>query len=227
MNNKLIFDLGFYTGDTSLQYLKEGYKVIGVECNPKLEIENDEVNKFINNGQLTLERKCISDVENKIVNFYVQPNQMVWSSTNVKIAERHHKSECYKVETTTLAALIKKYGTPIYCKIDIEGNDILAIRSLSDIEEKPLYVSCETECIGNNENPHRINFLENINALHELGYNRFFLVYQNFWEEYKFDINGEHEWKSYEEVVKELKRARLAHNFENSYSFWCDVYATF
>lgn len=227
MNNKLIFDLGFYTGDTSLHYLKEGYKVVGVDCNPKLEIKNDEINNFIENGQLILERKCITNEDNKIVNFYIQPKEMVWSSANIEIAERHDKSNCCQVETITLASLIRKYGTPIFCKIDIEGNDILAIKSLSQIEKKPLYISCETECIGNKVNPFSIDGLENINALRELGYTKFFLVKQKSGKDYHFNINGNHEWKTYEEIVEELKKERLRHNFKYSYTFWWDVYATF
>ena len=227
MNNNLIFDLGFYNGDTSLQYLKEGYKIIGVDCNPQLNLKNNEINNFIENGKLILERKCITDTDNKIVNFYIQPKNMDWSSANIQIAERHNKSECCQVETITLASLIRKYGTPIFCKIDIEGNDILAIKSLTDVEEKPLYISCETECIGNNGNHLSIDGLENINALHELGYNKFFLVNQRRWGNYHFNINETHEWKTYDEVVEELKKERLAHNFEYSYTFWWDVYATF
>lgn len=227
INDKLIFDLGFYTGDTSLHYLKEGYKVVGVDCNPNLEIKNDEINNFIENGQLILERKCITNEDNKIVNFYIQPKKMVWSSTNIEIAERHDKSICCQVETITLASLIRKYGTPIFCKIDIEGNDILAIKSLLQIEEKPLYISCETECIGNNVNPFSIDGLENINALRKLGYTKFFLVKQTHWENYHFNINGNHEWKTYEEILDELIKERFKHNFEHSYTFWWDVYATF
>ena len=166
MNENLIFDLGFYDGDTSLPYLKEGYKVIGVDCNPKLSM-NDQCFEYIMNGQLTIEKVCISDKDNETVNFYIQPNLLVWSSVNIAIAERHHKSECCQVETITLASLIKKYGTPLYCKIDIEGNDILALKSLFDVEEKPRFISCETECIGT-EHYSSIDGLENINTIHEL-----------------------------------------------------------
>ena len=55
MNENLIFDLGFYNGDTSLPYLKEGYTVIGVDCNPNLGIISDAF-EYIINGQLILEK---------------------------------------------------------------------------------------------------------------------------------------------------------------------------
>ena len=55
-----------------------------------------------------------------------------------------------------------------------------------------------------------------------------FLVNQRrHWGNYHFNINETHEWKTYDEVVEELKKERLAHNFEYSYTFWWDVYATF
>lgn len=226
MDKQLIFDLGFYNGDTSLQYLRDGFKVIGVDCNPLLMFNDSEIEQYLKDGLLKIEKKCVTEKDNDIVNFYVQPSQMVWSSTNIKIAERLNKSECYEVETITLASLIEKYGTPIYCKIDIEGNDVIALKSLFDIEEKPLYVSCETECIGN-ENPYAIDGLENINVLNELGYRHFFLVKQIYGQDFHFNVNGEYNWKTYEEIVEELRKEREKHYFNESYTFWWDVYATF
>jgi hypothetical protein len=151
---------------------------------------------------------------------------MVWSSANIKIAERLDKSQVFQVETITLSSLIKKYGTPIFCKIDIEGNDVIALRNLVNVEEKPLYISCETECIGY-ENPYKIDGLENINILKELGYNKFFLVRQINNYNFHFNVNGDYEWKTYEEVVEILKIKRQMHKFKKPYSFWYDVYATF
>jgi FkbM family methyltransferase len=225
MNENLVFDLGFYNGDTSLPYLKEGYTVIGVDCNPNLGMIGDAF-EYIINGQLILEKKCISDTDNDIVDFYIQPNKMVFSSVNKDIAGRVDGSICCQVETMTLASLIKKYGTPIYCKIDIEGNDILALKSLFDVEEKPKFISCETECIGS-EHYLSIDGLENINTLHELGYNKFFLVEQNIFNNFRLRIDCHYEWKTYDEVIMELKQARSKHDFTLPYSFWWDVYATF
>lgn len=227
MNDKLIFDLGYYGGDSTLHYINEGYDIVGVDCNPQLEI-NRETEKYMKRGRLILERKCVSDTDNQNIVFYVQPNNIIWSSANKEIAERYDKSERHKVKTITLATLIGTYGTPIYCKIDIEGNEMLAIKSLSliDDEKKPLYICCKTECVGKGRRSLNINGLENINALHELGYNKFFLKEQK--DNYRFDINGKHEWKSYEEVIEELKKARSEHDFEQEpYMFLWDVYATF
>lgn len=226
MNNNLIFDLGFYNGDSSLQYLKEGFNVIGVDCNPLLKINNEIIKQYIKDGHLILEKKCITDTDNEIIDFYVQPKKLVWSSANIKIAERLDESQRCQVETITLSSLIKKYGTPIYCKIDIEGNDCIALKNLFYVEEKPLYISCETECIGY-ENPYKFDGLENINILNELGYKKFLLVQQRWDTQFHFNFNEKHNWKTYKEIVDELKYERQKHDFSLPYSFWWDVYATF
>ena len=57
MDKNLIFDLGFYNGDTSLEYLKGGFKVIGVDCNPLLELKDGKINEYLNEGHLILEKK--------------------------------------------------------------------------------------------------------------------------------------------------------------------------
>ncbi len=225
MDNNLIFDLGFYKGESSTKYLIEGFKVIGVDCNPLLK-NNLKFYQWIKTKKLIIEKKCISEKDGEIINFYVQPQKIVWSSTNKNIAERLEESQCYEVETITLSSLIEKYGVPIYCKIDIEGNDSIALKSLFNVEEKPLYISCETECIGN-ENPYEIDGLENIHILKELGYNKFFLKNQHNDFLFHFELNKEYEWKTYEEICEELKNERQNHDFTEPYSFWWDVYATF
>src|SRR5262249_13256689 len=57
------------------------------------------------------------------------------------------------------------YGTPFYMKIDIEGNDALCLRDLRG-RELPKYISVEAGGV------------DNLNALHELGYSRFKCISQ-------------------------------------------------
>lgn len=73
--------------------------------------------------------------------------------------------------------MFHEYGTPFYCKIDIEGNDIIALQTMEKVSEKPLYISVETECIGEDEDiaGHE---LDTLNALYQLGYRKFKLVDQ-------------------------------------------------
>lgn len=82
-----------------------------------------------------------------------------------------------KIKSKRLDHLFHEYGTPFYCKIDIEGNDIIALQTVEKVSEKPLYISVETECIGEDEDiaGHE---LDTLNALYQLGYRKFKLVDQ-------------------------------------------------
>ena len=44
---------------------------------------------------------------------------------------RHRWSYKLKVETTTLDALIKQFGNPVFCKIDVEGFEFEVLQGLS------------------------------------------------------------------------------------------------
>lgn len=71
----------------------------------------------------------------------------VWDSCNIDIACRRQKYiKKLNVKSTTVLELIKKYGIPEYIKCDIEGNDILMLRSLLQSEYRPKYIRCECEC---------------------------------------------------------------------------------
>ena len=201
MNEKLIFDLGFYNGDSSNFYIKNGYKVIGVECNPKMiQISNEKYEKYISDGTLTIIDKCVSDHDGDKIPFYISGRCLLWSSTNINIAERLSGSKKIEVETITLSSLIDEYGCPDYCKIDIEGNDVLAVRSLKGIENIPNYISVEAECLGKNETV-TVNLVD---ELYNVGYKEFFFVRQSPGYNMIFDFNENYEWLSYDDAKKRL-----------------------
>lgn len=228
MNKNLIFDIGFNDGTSSKDYLKNNYTVVGVECNPKLIKKcNIIYNKEINEGKLILIEKCISDDNDKVVKFYVDILLSVWGSTNKEIANRERPYVEYNVKTITLKQLIEQYGTPIYCKIDIEGDDIIAIETLKDVVEKPKYISCETECVGKDMHD-SITGLEVINKLKELGYTKYIIYKNSVGDEFHFDLNKEYEWVDYETICEQLIEKRKKHDFsKGSWTFWYDVCATF
>lgn len=166
MENRLIFDIGFHKGEDSIHYLKEGYKVIAVEANPQLvETGSKKFRNFIENGQLTLLNKGIAS-ENTTLEFWVNTYCSEWSSFDKNMAGRMNTS-CYKVEVECIRTedLIKEYGLPYYLKIDIEGYDIYAIKSISK-SNLPKYISCEA---------FQLDWLF---ALSDLGYTRFKIINQ-------------------------------------------------
>lgn len=222
---KLIFDLGCYALDSTEKYLYDDYKVIAVDANVNnIKFCRARYFNFVDKGNLILLNKAISDKDDFLIDFYIAPKLLVWSSLNKEIAERHDKSIHTMVHTITLKTLIEKYGTPYYCKIDIEGADILALESLvgCDKDILPKFISCETECLGVGETT---DGLEVINKLHEIGYTKFFIVKQPMSIDIPF--KNEPTWYNFEEIREILIKTRNEHHFKMFYDFWYDVYATF
>lgn len=178
MNNNLIFDLGFHRGEDTSYYLYKGFQVVAIDADPKL-VESGR-HKFINElseKRLVLLNRVIDAWDKRDTFFYISQNSQ-WSSVHKEIAERKgNPSFPVRLQAVSLPTLMKEYGVPYYCKIDIEGNDIIALRSLSGIQERPLYISVETECIGD-KTQWKDRIFDTLEELHALGYNKFKLVDQ-------------------------------------------------
>ena len=218
LENNLIFDLGFFKGDTAEFYLNNNYRVIGIECNPNLrDFNNEKFLEYITSGKLKLIEKCISDNDNSIIPFYIS-RQTIWSSANINIAERRCKSTEVMVETITLSTLIKNFGCPIYCKIDIEGNDVLAVKSLLGSEYIPEYISVEAECLWPGKEVADVSLLD---ELVKVGYSQFLIKDQRRFSSFRFDPKGQYEWLSYEDAKLELDFLR---KYDWDYGLWVDIY---
>lgn len=220
-NHKLIFDLGFHDGDTSVNFLREGHKVVGVECNPELVSEcKKKFCTLLLNGSLRLIDNCITDADGQDVKFYL-PTHPVWSSCNKNIAEREEESREIVVKSLTLKTLIDIYGCPDYCKIDIEGNDIIALHSIINTNYRPTVISCESQCYGKGENG---SGLEVLDKLKELGYTKYMLVNQRTNSQFRFEFNTEYPWVSYNEIKEQLLNIE---DNSDTYGRWVDIYATY
>ena len=77
-----------------------------------------------------------------------------------------------EVPVVNFSSCLQKYGIPHYLKIDIEGMDIVCLRALKCFEQKPDYVSIESEKVLFD------NLIEELNLLTELGYTRFKAIQQ-------------------------------------------------
>lgn len=176
---ELIYDIGFHKGEDTLFYLLKGYKVVAVDADIELiEEGKSSFKEYIDNGRLILLNYAITNESDKDINFFISQNTL-WNSTNGAVASRQgNKTLKKKVRSKRLDDLFREYGTPFYCKIDIEGNDIIALRTIEYSDEKPPYISVETECLGENETIAIGKELETLERLHQLGYRRFKLVDQ-------------------------------------------------
>jgi FkbM family methyltransferase len=179
INNNLIIDVGMHKGEDTSFFLFKGYNVVAIDATPALiEMAKDNFSKYISNGQLTLLNYAVSDKENEKIKFYISENSL-WNSINPDISNRKNLLKAtIEVETIKLSTIINKYGVPHYCKIDIEGYDEIALKTLSDLNSPPEYISVETECLGENDTLTEEQSLITLNRLKNLGYKYFKLVDQ-------------------------------------------------
>lgn len=166
-SSDLIYDVGVANGNDSAYYLHKGYRVVGVEANPlALPALRDRFRSEIEDGRYQLLGIGLADTEGT-AEFWVCDDEPEWSSFRRSIASyngsRHH---AVTVETSTLRSVLRRFGTPIYCKIDIEGNDDLCVRDLAG-DLRPPYVSIELD-----RGEPQIRLLE------RQGYTRFKIVSQ-------------------------------------------------
>jgi FkbM family methyltransferase len=166
----LIYDIGLHEGQDTEFYLKKGFKVIAVDANPVM-VEKARVkfNDYIMTGQLVVVNTgVVESVADELPPFYVNDRNSEWSSFSKEIAARDNSP--YHIVTapcTTLADLIMKYGAPHYIKIDIEGYDHIALKSLSRSEFRPRFLSAENGNMGM------------LDMMVSMGYDAFKYVQQN------------------------------------------------
>ena len=180
----LIYDIGFHKCEDIAFYLFLGYNVIGIDADQKLVNEAKRTYKDeIDSGRLLIEHCAITKNKEVETEFFRSANT-VWNSTNKEIATRKQLScSSDKVRGEPLIDLFQKYGIPYYCKIDIEGNDLCALESLSGLVDLPLYISVETECLGELDQPNERAILATLTQLYELGYRKFKLIDQVSYKE--------------------------------------------
>lgn len=176
----LIFDVGFHKCEDIDYYLGMGYRVVGIDADYSNITEAiQKYRKQVDQGRLIVEHCAISENEEESVVFY-KSDYTMWSSMHKEIVDR--KDHPYTVESVVgkpLSYFFRKYGTPFYCKIDIEGQDIVALKSLEGLHPLPQYISAESECIGKADRLNKEQVLQTLVELRELGYRKFKLIDQN------------------------------------------------
>ena len=183
MDKKLIFDIGVCDGKDSLFYLEKGFRVVGIEANPKLvESLRNNFKKYIETGDFVLIDKALSNKSNQKIKFYINDDKIDWGTTlDTWNRSMNNNFREVEVETITLNEIIGSYGIPYFMKIDIEGSDIIALDSLIMLNKKPLYLSIEL-LTPNNYNDNNIcqenRHLEILEKLRQLGYEKFVISNQ-------------------------------------------------
>ncbi len=255
MENNLILDIGMHKGEDTAHYLKKGFRVIGIEADPRLaDYCRVKFKAEIAKGQLKIINAGIASEEG-VLPFYRNLRLSEWSSFNKESGTRNNTPyEVLNIPCITTKNLFEKYGIPYYMKTDIEGFDLFCLLDIPDEGEKPIFVSCEAsqlKCLdilyqkgykkfklisqGNHFNP--INIQKEKNFL--FPYSRIFvngikLRVQIFFPfKYPYGSSGpfgedtKGEWKTYEEIKKVF---REFHQFEKNKPLnkvsWFDCHAT-
>jgi FkbM family methyltransferase len=131
----LCFDLGSHIGNRVDVLTSLSCKVVAVEPHPFL--ASYLRRRFSRNRDVLIDERAVS-AESGEAALHWSPRFLTVSSlepgwVDSLQALRAHNiafTESQTVEITTISELIRRYGAPRYCKIDIEGSDLAVIRSL-------------------------------------------------------------------------------------------------
>lgn len=179
MNKELIYDVGMHLAQDTGYYLSKGYRVVAVDAFPEmLERASAKYNKELADSRLQLVNFAMTDKDNDRAVFHVS-DKTEWNSLSKEISSRQNQQvTSIEVPTAKLSTLFKQYGTPFYCKIDVEGYDAVCIDSLVECDELPQYISCETECFYEGQQVTEKDVLATLDSLKKVGYKKFKLVDQ-------------------------------------------------
>jgi FkbM family methyltransferase len=182
MDTKVIFDLGAHKGEDSDFYLSKGFRVIAIDASDSLcETVRKRFSDHRNKNNFSILNYAITEKNDEIITFYENTGNSVWGTIFDSWVSRNNKLGTTSIEksvhTIRLDTLIERElnkGESIeYVKIDIEGADMMALKSLSNVKEKPRFVSLESEKIV------WAKLLEEFDVLNQLGYTKFKIIDQS------------------------------------------------
>ncbi len=132
--DSLCFDIGANVGDRTALFLKLGAKVVAVE--PQSRCRKTLNKKYGKSPRVSLVFKGVSDKPGyAYLAICPQDNTLStlskdWQKES-RFSSTHAWTDQEKVELTTLDTLIKDFGLPEFCKIDVEGHEDKVILGLS------------------------------------------------------------------------------------------------
>jgi FkbM family methyltransferase len=164
----LIYDIGMSEGNDTDYYLRKGFRVVGVEADPRLfEHLTTRFGFEIMAGRLIVLNRAASDQSGKEISFWHNEFYQGLSSTirneHPSLSDRQVE---YRVRTIGWSELVTLAGVPHYCKIDIEGGEGPFLRGLQRSGQRPTFISAE------------VHSFEPVQIIRDIGYSRFKFVNQ-------------------------------------------------
>jgi FkbM family methyltransferase len=175
LDRSLIFDIGCNDGQDSNFYLKKGFRVVAVEANPALCAQlRQRFAGQIADRRFLLVEKAIAEKAG-VVEFYVNEVENIRSTIMPGHVERAdalgRPSTKIVVPSITFSTLIEEFGVPYFMKVDIEGADLLCVKGLARVTERPIFLSTEYPLTLADQ-------ISELLLLRKLGYKRFKLIDQ-------------------------------------------------
>lgn len=241
-DNELIYDVGMHKGEDTGFYLSKGFKVVAFEADPELvDYNKNKFSENIKKKELVIVEGAIVDnpVSDKVL-FYKNLTKSDWGTVEVNWAKRNEilgtENEPIQVDAVDFSECIKKYGIPYYMKIDIEGVDTVCLKRLLEFEDKPEYISIESNKISYE------SVREEVSLLEKLGYTEFMAVQQQnvhlqdvpnppregVYVPHMFTLGSSGlfgkelpgKWKSKEDILKEYRSILDNYRRFGDHTFW-------
>lgn len=168
----LIYDVGMHKGEDTDFYLRKGFRVVGIEADPRLAQQcRGRFAGAIQAGRLTLIEGAVVDpaaigAPGAEVAFYANLDDSVWGTAIPSWADRNVRLGTRVTEVRVRALdfhdILVCHGIPHYMKIDIEGADAFCLQSLLHFDARPSFVSIESEKIDADRLRAELDLLERL-----------------------------------------------------------------
>ena len=192
----LIYDVGMNNGDDTAYYLSLGFRVVAIDANPELvERAKSRFANEIASQRLIILNVGIADREGQLP-FWICDANSRWSSFNRAYASwGNSPNHPIQVPCTRFETIVAQYGVPLFCKIDIQGNDCLCLEGFN-AHHVPKFLSIEALNLD----------LQLLDKLAALGYSLFKCIEQSTFLPMQFPpVPEQHAARARQVVTRQFK----------------------